>query len=561
MGSWLVEPDKNLISRDGHAQRLENRLMQTLLFLAENQGRVVKRSQFFDSVWQGRVVNEEALSRAISLLRSALQDDARTPQYVKTVPGVGYCLISSVEPLSGVAPQPPVQSEAQANSIAVLPFVNLSDDPDNEYFSDGVSEEILNALANVSHFKVVGRTSSFAFKNKHEDIRVIGQSLGVSHVLEGSVRKSGNRIRTTAQLISTSDGYHLWSQTYDHDLQDIFAVQDEISGAVTSALKLELLGAAPKVAETTPDAYAAHLRGTFLLRSGELPALEKAVDAFKQALEHDPTYAPTWTALADTYWYQVSYGVLPRARGIGLADEACDRALELDGELVDALSCKANLCAAFHMDWSGSQSAINKALALSPGNARALLQAGNLAGTLGKFDESIAHLQHAISVDPLNITGHIWLALVLLAMDRLDEAEDTIVRAINLNPRRVVVNLVLARVAMARGDFEAAYERVLHEPEGFWRDCGIVTVQFAAGNFDEARDAFDALIETYEDEAPMQIAELYCLRGDPDATFHWLDKAYELRDNGLVHLLSSRQLRSARDDPRWQKFLRKMGLD
>ena len=244
LGRWRVEPGRNAIFQGGEERHLENRLMQTLVFLAENQGEVVTREQFFDVVWHGRVVNEEALSRAISLLRTALEDDSRHPQYIQTIPGVGYRLIAEAVFSDSPGERARPTAGMQANSIAVLPFVNLSEDPANEYFSDGISEEILNVLTQVETFKVVGRTSSFVFKDRNEDLREIGRTLNVAHVLEGSVRKAGARVRITAQLIQTDDGFHLWSESFDRQLDDIFAMQDEIAFAVVEALKARLLGKA-----------------------------------------------------------------------------------------------------------------------------------------------------------------------------------------------------------------------------------------------------------------------------------------------------------------------------
>lgn len=244
LGEWRVSPQKNAIFRGEDEKHLENRLMQTLIFLAKHEGSVVTREAFFESVWRGRVVNEEALSRAISLLRRALDDCTHSPKYIQTVPGIGYRLVAPVSNTAGTEGDLACVDDAPENSIAVLPFVNLSSDPDNEYFSDGISEEILNSLTQVESFKVAGRTSSFVFKNGDKGIPEIGKILDVTHVLEGSVRKAGAKVRITAQLIEARSGYHLWSDTYDRILDDIFVVQDEIASAVVHELKAHLLGEA-----------------------------------------------------------------------------------------------------------------------------------------------------------------------------------------------------------------------------------------------------------------------------------------------------------------------------
>ena len=312
LGPWRVLPHRNVIERNGEARRLENRLMQTLAFLAAHPGEVLTRKQFFETVWRGRVVNEEALSRAISLLRSALDDDSHAPRFIQTIPGVGYRLITAVTNPEATGPAAPPVAAANQNSIAVLPFVNLSADPANEYFSDGISEEILNVLTQVERFKVVGRTSSFAFKDTRDDLRTIGRTLNVTHLLEGSVRQADARVRITAQLINVEDGFHVWSETFERRLDDIFAVQDEIASAVTRALKVKLLGepertqdvavsAARKAMQLDPvSVYAAHILGHVLYFARQY---EEAIEACHHTLELDPHYPkPHYFAAMSLYW-------------------------------------------------------------------------------------------------------------------------------------------------------------------------------------------------------------------------------------------------------------------
>jgi TolB-like protein/lipoprotein NlpI len=559
VGNWRVFSDRNVIVRADEEKHLENRLMQTLLFLCEHPGQLIRREQFFDHVWHGRVVNDEALSRAISLLRTALEDTPRNPSYIKTVPGQGYVLIAPVTPANAE-----VAANARADtgnkSIAVLPFVNLSCDPVNEYLSDGISEEIINALAQLPDLKVVGRTSSFSFKGVNDDIRRIGSSLDVTHILEGSLRIADDTIRVTAQLIDADNGFHLWSKNFHCDMQDIFAIQDAIAAGVVAELEKNLLGSVGKTRETTVDAYSLYLQGLYLLRSGEVDQLPKALDAFRRVTELDSEYAPAWASLADTYWYLTSYGMLQRAEVMELAEAACNRALELDDTLVDAFSCKANLCIAFSRDWEQATDAIERALLLAPANARAVLQAGNLARTLGDFEQAVTHLKKAVSLDPLNLTGHIWLANVSIALGRFEDAVEIMHQALSLNPRRVVLNAVLTNALICQGRYQAAYERALMEPAGFWQDFAMVMSLYALERQSEASECFALLLETYAEEAPFQIAEIYCCRGESDKAFAWLEKACELHDNGLVQLLASSWLKPLHTDTRWPQVLERMKI-
>lgn len=558
LGPWRINPRNNIIIRGSIEKHLENRLMQTLVFLCENQGQTISRQQFFDSVWQGRIVNEEALSRAISLLRTALEDDAHRPTYIQTIPGKGYRLIMPVKAASPAEPTTHIAVEAPHNSIAVLPFANLSDDPGNEYFSDGVSEEILNTLVQTNSFKVVGRTSSFAFKNRNEDLRQIGRTLTVSHVLEGSVRKAGNRARITAQLIKTNDGFHLWSDTFEFELDNIFTIQADIASAVVSALKIHILGDITSKRETSPDAYANYLRAIYFLRSGEADRIKKARQLFEQVLSADNDYAPAWVGLADAYWYLISYGEIPKAGNVEAAVTASNRALEFDEQLAEAHLSQAMLLMNFQWDWPGAKQAIDRARHLAPGNARVILQAGNLASATGQFEEAVRLLTLAVSTDPLNTTGHIWLALSHMYLEQFEKAKIVLRQALDLNPQRVVANMILGRIHLLEGDAAAAHEQMQLEPAGFWRDYGLTLSQYALG-YDAAADSgFESLVGKYAHEGPFQIAEIYAFRSDIDNAFQWLDTARENQDNGLTELLGSPFLSSLRSDARWDALTSKM---
>ncbi len=556
VGQWRVDPLKNSISRDAVTRHLENRLMQTLVFLAEHRNEVVARRDLFDSVWQGRVVNDEALFRAISLLRTALDDSAQNPIYIQTIPGVGYRLVADVKAhATSVGTPRPIE-----NSIAVLPFVNLSDDPANEFFSDGVSEQILNSLAQVKDFKVVARTSSFAFRNKSDDLRKIGKILGVSHVLEGSVRKAGNTARTTAQLIKTDDGYHVWSQSFDHSLEDIFGVQDEISGAVALALQRHLLNPMEKSRETSPEIYSLYLQALYFLKPGHIDSIRKALATFQQVTELDPYYAPAWVGIADACWYLISYSAIDKVEALGLANAACARALEIDDLLADAHLCKATLALGFERDWAMGKSALDRALQLAPGSARVWLVTGNMHSSMGNCEQAATLLMRAQSLDPLNTTGHIWLSSNLIALDRLTDAQGVLEQGLELHPDRSLLHMLLGKVLLLRGELDLGYATILKEPIAFWRDYGIVTAMSFLGRPDEADGLMARLEANNRQSAPFQVAELHAIREDMDLAFKWLDLAFDERDNGLTELFVSPHLRPLRRDPRWPAFVTRMGL-
>jgi len=480
-----------------------------------------------------------------------------TPEGVRRDPGID----KAEEAIADVPTAPPAVAEAPSErSIAVLPFVNMSDDPANEYFSDGLSEELLNLLAQIPELHVAARTSSFSFKGEKIDIPTVATKLKVAHVLEGSVRKAGSRVRITTQLIKAANGYHLWSETYDRTLEDIFAVQDEIAGSVVSALKVNLLGEVPKARETDPEAYSSYLQGIHCLRSGEVGNFEKARLAFERALAIDPDYAAAWAELADTFQALVSFGILRQQDGVEQAFAASDRALALDDGLAEAHIVKARLNMAFKYDWSAAQAAIDRARQLAPGNARMTLIAGNLEKTLGHFDEAVSRLRRAIALDPLNTTAHIWLSLVLIAQRRLDEACDVLNQILDLNPNRSVAHMILGRILLLKGDPAAAHEEMLREPEGYWRHYGIAFSLYALGQRDDAGVALRYLIDEFGEEGPFQIAEIHAFRGEIDEAFAALNRAYEVGDPGLTELLISQTLHALYDDSRWPLFVEKMGM-
>jgi TolB-like protein len=527
--------------------------MQTLVFLAEHQQEVITRQQFHDAVWQGRVVNEEALSRAISLLRTALEDDRQNPTFIQTVPGKGYRLIA--EPTL-IAARP--TADSRDNSIAVLPFLNLSDDPANEYFSDGMAEEILNSLAQVPDFKVVARTSSFAFKGQNEDLREIGRKLDVSHLLEGSVRKAGNTVRVTAQLISTDDGFHLWSETYDRGLDNIFSVQDEIADAVVDNLKVHILGHVMRKQEIDPEVYSLYLQALHFLKPGQNERLKRALELFQRVTELDPNYPPAWVGIADTCWHLISHDAIDKPWAMEVAEDACNRALELDDNYAEAQLCRSLLSINYSENWELAKSAMDKAHHLAPGIARVSLQAGNLAASMGELEQAHELLDKALSLDPLNTTCHIWLANALIALERYDEAVVIIDQGLEINPDRSVLHNIRARIHFLQGDLDAGQREAELEPENFWREYALILS--ACYNNKEREARLKAFAEIYHESAPFQLAELYGVCGDIDEVFRWLNIAIDIKDSGITEMFTSPFLREVRTDDRWRQLVRRRGL-
>ncbi len=456
----------------------------------------------------------------------------------------------------------PVEPQVSIKSIAVLSFVNMSDDPDNEYFSDGLSEELLNLLAKVPELRVAARTSSFSFKDQNLEIPEIAARLNVAHVLEGSVRKSGSQIRVTAQLVKADDGFHVWSKTYDRKLENIFAVQDEIAAAVVDALKITLLGEAPKATETNPEAYALYLQGRYFYNQGTAESNKQAETLLMQALDIDPSFAPAWTELASVYWMQAgNFGYRPTEEDIELAHHAIQQALDIESEYGRAYAILARIEMFYDWDFAAASRHLQHALALDSGDAAILYSVARLSDILGDIDEAIYLMQQSIARDPVSPVGHFSLGRLYYRAHRLEEAADSFQMALSLSPGRVAVQLYIGLVLQAQGDAPAALVAIEKESSEVLRLFGTAIFQYALGDAAASDAALEELIDKYAAVAAYQIAYVHAMRGEIDNAFDWLEQAYDNRDGGLPSMLLEPQLANLHDDPRWPVFLvDKMGL-
>ena len=456
----------------------------------------------------------------------------------------------------------PVEPETSSasQSIAVLPFVNMSSDEEQEYFSDGLSEELLNLLAKIPDLKVASRSSAFSYKGKDFKIEDVGRELNVAHVLEGSVRKSGNQVRITAQLIKTADGFHLWSETWDRSLDNIFAIQDEISKAVVDQLKIKLLGEAPKAQVVDPEAYALFLKGRYLHMKYGKVNFENAVEAYRQALVIEPDYAEVWAALSSAYASQVVGGYLARDEGATLAREAVNRALELDPNLATAWARLAMIQKMFDWDWEGTKASVNKALELAPNDMVVLGQAASLALNLGQAEKALQLQLKMLANDPLNLIAQYNLGHALLVMGRLDESAAAFHRLLELNPEDWGTHGMLASIWLMQGDAQKAWDELELEIDPDSQEYGRILVLPALGREAEARQRLDAYILKNQSWAPTYIAGIYVSFGDVDKAFDWLERAYQNRDAAMTTLLQDPLLIKLKDDPRWNELLDRVGL-
>ena len=447
-------------------------------------------------------------------------------------------------------------------SIAVLPFADLSAGKDQEYFADGLSEELLNLLAKLPELRVIGRTSSFQFKGKNEDLRAIGEKLNVAHILEGSVRKSGEKLRITAQLIRAADGSHLWSESYDRTLDDIFVVQDDIAGEVVKALKLTLLAPSTvtRARPVNPEAYNLALQGQFFVERRGKKGLERAVEYFQQSRERDPDYAPAWAGLSQAYARQADNVFVPAADGYRRAREAAEKALALDPQLADAHLAMGWVHSSYDWDWSAADASFRRALELEPGNVLALRYAGLLAYTLGRWNEALDLVNKAIERDPLRPNAYNNLGYVLLAVGRDADAEAAFRKVMELDPGGASRHHAIGLALLLQGKTDAALGEMQQETDEGWRLSGLPLVFHALGRRTESDAALAALTGKYARDSAYQIAEVHAFRGEVDLAFEWLERAYAQRDGGVSEIKASRPMRGLVGDPRYKAFLRKLKL-
>jgi len=458
-------------------------------------------------------------------------------------------------------PQAPVVAAISDKSIAVLPFTDMSEKKDQEYFADGMAEEIIDLLVKIPGLKVISRTSSFQFKGKTEDLRSIATQLGVAYVLEGSVRRSGDHLRVTAQLINSRDGTHLWSQTYDRDLSDVLKMQDEIAASLVRALQIEVgageLGGRPALRNT--EAYTLYLQGQHASDRGDQQGLEQAVSDFERALELDPTFAAAEVGLGDSYSIQGMYGLMPPAIAFEKARQAAERAVKLDANLVIARVLLSDIHRLYDWDWAAAGREIQQARVLAPNDPEVLLASAVLPSNLARWDEALAQVNASLAQDPLNPTGYEDLSQIQLRRGRLAEAEEAQRRALAIRPTGTGGHYFLGLVLLARGEREAALAEMLKESDEQMRLGGSAMAYFALGRKIDS-DASLALMIKSQTNRPFFVSCVYAFRDQSNEALKWLDTAYMQRETALLILKSQLMFDKLEGDPRYKAFLKKMNL-
>lgn len=617
LGELTVDPRAGEARGPGGREKLDPKVMDVLVVLAQHAGQVVLREELLARLWPNVVVTDEVLSRCIYELRRQLSlagGSERYKEMIETIPKRGYRLIGDVIPAPDPpSPSPPrrpkwrfatliaaaaavalllivfgwrvtdtpaethaIPAVSAANSIAVLPFVDMSEGHDQGYFSDGIAEEILNRLAQSGELRVIARTSSFSLRDRSLDVAEIARKLSVTHVLEGSVRKAGDRIRVTAQLIAASDSSHLWSDTFDRGLDDVFSVQDEIATSVATALQITLGGGMPKGRmPASIEAYENFLKGEFFYYRRAPGDVERSVTFFKEATSIDPRYARAWAALAGAYSLLAWDGAHLDKELQRLQGEAALRAVELDPRLAVAHSRLSQ----FYSETSDGKKAEEHgriAMALDPNEPMVLAGMSGAAFDEGDIDKAIAIQRRIVTQDPLNPVGRQLLAVVLLADGRFDEAMSEYRSVLELNPDAGLdVEIELVRIHVLQGRDAEAYAAVTRMPEGKYRDHGLALLYRAPDHRAEADAALARLIRRRSAAADsivggvmddIRLAEVQAFRGMTEEAFATLARKKDALERGRAselpvasyfqnEALVSPFLKVLHSDARWAAFI------
>ncbi|HET9252984.1 MAG TPA: protein kinase [Candidatus Eisenbacteria bacterium] len=500
------------------------------------------------------------------------KDPARRPASALELAETLATLDLAPEPVRTDAPRP-----GTAPSIAVLPFVNRSRDEEDEYFSDGLADELLGMLAGIPNLHVAARTSSFQFKGTRDDVATIGRKLRVATLLEGSVRRSGNRARITVQLVEVANGYHIWSETYDRTLDDIFAVQDDIAQSVVKELRAALLGAEAGSSElvrvredvanaargraANPEAHRLYLLARHCIDRWTQEDMVKGIGRLKEALALDPDFAVGWAELSRAHTVEAACGWAPVAEGNERAREAAERALALRPDLPDGYVRLGWIQMTYDWDWPAALASLKRAEELAPQDDRVLHMLGILARNVGRLEDAIELDHRALARDPLSSATYLNLGLNLYAAGRAEEAEAAFRQSLEFASEGTVAHAGLALSLAAQGRTREALTEARREPEELVRLYALAILHATSGDTEHADEALRDLIQRHAEHAPTQIAEVCSVRGEKDRAFDWLERAHAERDGGLTEIKASPHLRALHEDPRWGDFLRRMGFD
>ncbi|HKW64827.1 MAG TPA: tetratricopeptide repeat protein [Candidatus Acidoferrum sp.] len=604
IGKWLIQPQMNMLQANGATKHVEPKAMQVLVYLSEHTDEVITKERLIGAVWADTFVTDDVLTRCISELRKAFEDDAKNPQVIETIPRSGYRLVAAVQ---RVEAQPaaaralkrrwPVALAAVAGllvvgialnvgnlrrrmfrpaltapirSLAVLPLANLSGDPEQEYFADGMTEELITDLAKIGALRVISRTSVMGYKAAHKPLPEIARELNVDAIIEGTVQRSGGRVRIAAQLIEARTDQHLWAESYERDLRDVLALQGEVASAIAGEIRVKLTpqenarmaGARP----LNPEAHEAYLQGLYYWNKLTEEDIKKSIERYQRAIQLAPEYAPAYSALAFSYTLLASMEFAPSRENYTQAKKLAQKAIELDDSLSDAHAALGFVLCYGDWDWAAAEAQFKRANALEPNGELGHHVYAVYLGDMGRSEEAISEMKRSIESDPLSVLALVNLGWLYWQAGQPEKAIEQYRKILEMDPKSWDAHAYLGWVYELQGNHTQAIvewreARRLSENSP-WTVAGLGHAYAAAGKSREAHEILNELKQLSKRRyvSPYQVASVYAGLGEREQALLWLGKALEEHNDSLVSLKEDPDFARLRTDPRFQEILRRIGL-
>ncbi len=565
-GAFRLEAKGRMLFRGSAPVPLPPKAIDTLLMLVENAGSVLAREDLLKQVWRDSFVEEGSLTRTIFILRKALQGESNGQQYITTVSKRGYRFVAAVTQVE----ERPTAAATEKLMLAVLPFENLSGNVKQEYFSDGLTEEMITELGrlNPDRLGVIARTSAMKYKSTKQRIREIGRELGVSHVLEGSVRRDRGRVRIAAQLIQVSDETHVWAENYDRSLGDILKLQSEVARAIARQIQVKLTSreerrhaATPEVA---PEAYEAYLKGRHLWNKRTEDGMRKSIAQYEEAIRQYPEYASAYAGIADSYVMLACRGMVPAKETFRKAKTAAEKALHLNSDLGEAQGSLAHV-RLHDWDWEGLEEDFERAIELNPTQAIVYYWYGEFLMSMGRPDEAIVMTEKAYRMDPLSPVIAASLAMILYLARQYDRAMRVLERAHEISPDHFLPHMRMGLVRIQQRKYEHAIRELktaVKLSDQSTETLAAMAMAYAAAGKNRAAQGIVRRLQEPRSRRyvlPYNIAKIYAAGGDKEKAFQWLELAYEGGNPDLIELNSEPVFDGLRGDERFAGLMRRIG--
>ena len=590
--NFKIDTDSFTLKREDKLIEIEPQVFNLIVYLIENKSRLVSREDLLEHVWHGRIVLDATLNNHIKTARNALGDNGQAQNVIKTIHSRGYQFVAEIKTEhddsdikantnkkyigfvlfsilavilsfqifknSNRSDENTINPVIKNKSIAVLAFLDMSPEQNQEYFSDGISEEILNKLAQIPELRVISRTSSFFFKGKDDTAQSIGEQLNVSYILEGSIRKQQDKVRITVQLIDSKTSTHLWSETYDKTMKDIFKVQDDIADAVSQRLQISLLSKANKSNTAHPDAYNVFLQAKHLIQKSTKDDYKKAELMLKKSIAFDPNFAPAWQQLGQIIFsLTFNYGVRSTNDGIKTSTYAIDKAIAINPEYAPSYATLARIQSQ-QRRFLDSDKTMQKALDLDNNSSYINAVAASNAMFSGNFDLALEYREKVKNINPKYSSNYYGIGMVNFLKNDFSKSYNAFKKYESAKPEANIIHYLLCSVSLAQGKLKQALDHAKNEKNDFWKLYAMNLALFANGDIDEADKLFDEFRERYSNSNLANIARIYAFRGNIEKSFEWLYKAFDHPDSTLIHVMNFPDFKKMHDDSRWHELVIKM---